>query len=52
MAPAIQAAQQAQTPGDEPQGSGPSLTAGFCGAHVTLGERGVTRTVGISGTGI
>jgi len=32
--------------------SGPSLTAGVRGAHVTIGRRGVTRTVGIPGTGI
>jgi hypothetical protein len=32
--------------------SGPSLTVGMCGAHVTMGPRGVRRTVGIPGTGI
>jgi hypothetical protein len=32
--------------------SGPSLSFGVRGAHVTLGRRGVTRTVGIPGTGI
>jgi hypothetical protein len=32
--------------------SGPSLTVGMRGAHVTFGHRGVTRTVGIPGTGI
>ncbi len=32
--------------------SGPSLTAGVWGAHVTVGRRGVTRTVGIPGTSI
>jgi hypothetical protein len=32
--------------------SGPSLTFGVRGAHVTVGERGVTRTVGIPGTGL
>lgn len=32
--------------------SGPSLTFGVRGAHVTLGSRGVTRTVGLPGTGI
>lgn len=32
--------------------SGPSLSVGVRGAHVTLGRRGITRTVGIPGTGI
>ena len=32
--------------------SGPSLTVGMRGAHVTLGSRSVTRTVGLPGTGI
>ena len=32
--------------------SGPSLTMGIRGAHVTLGHGRVTRTVGIPGTGI
>jgi hypothetical protein len=32
--------------------AGPSLTAGVLGAHITVGRRGVTRTVGIPGTGI
>jgi len=32
--------------------SGPSLTVGVRGAHVMLGHRGVTRTVGLPGTGI
>jgi hypothetical protein len=32
--------------------SGPSLTVGMRGAHVTFGHRGVTHTVGIPGTGI
>ncbi|MBF6561414.1 MAG: DUF4236 domain-containing protein [Candidatus Binataceae bacterium] len=32
--------------------SGPSLTLGMRGAHVTFGHRGVTRTVGLPGTGI
>jgi hypothetical protein len=32
--------------------SGPSLSFGVRGAHVTVGRRGVTRTVGIPGTGI
>ncbi len=32
--------------------SGPSLSVEVRGAHVTLGRRGVTRTVGIPGTGI
>jgi len=31
--------------------SGPSLTFGVRGAHVTVGGRGVRRTVGIPGTG-
>ncbi len=32
--------------------SGPSLSLGVRGAHVTVGRRGVTRTAGIPGTGI
>lgn len=32
--------------------SGPSISLGVRGAHVTAGRRGVTRTVGIPGTGI
>lgn len=32
--------------------SGPSLSFGVRGAHVTLGRRGVTRTVGIPGSGL
>ena len=32
--------------------SGPSVSVGVRGAHLTLGRRGVTRTVGIPGTGI
>jgi Protein of unknown function (DUF4236) len=32
--------------------SGPSLTVGMRGAHVTLGNRSVTRTVGLPGTAI
>lgn len=32
--------------------SGPSLTFGVRGAHVTVGHGRVTRTVGIPGTGI
>jgi uncharacterized protein DUF4236 len=32
--------------------SGPSLTFGMRGAHVTLGPGGVRKTVGIPGTGI
>lgn len=32
--------------------SGPSLSVGVRGAHVTFGRRGVTRRVGIPGTGI
>ena len=32
--------------------SGPSLSLGVRGAHVTVGRRGVTRTVGIPGTGV
>lgn len=31
---------------------GPSLSLGVRGAHVTVGRRGVTKTVGIPGTGI
>ena len=33
-------------------GSGPSFSFGVRGAHVTVGRRGVRRTVGIPGTGI
>jgi hypothetical protein len=32
--------------------SGPSLSFGVRGAHATVGRRGVTRTVGIPGTGV
>jgi uncharacterized protein DUF4236 len=32
--------------------SGPSLTVGVRGAHMTFGGRGVTRTVGLPGTGL
>jgi hypothetical protein len=32
--------------------SGPSLTMGVRGAHVTVGHRRVTRTVGLPGTGL
>jgi hypothetical protein len=32
--------------------SGPSLTLGVRGAHVTLGRARITRTVGLPGTGI
>jgi hypothetical protein len=32
--------------------SGPSLSIGGRGPHITFGRRGVTRTVGIPGTGI
>jgi hypothetical protein len=32
--------------------SGPSLSVGVRGAHVTVGRRCVTRTVGIPGTGV
>src|SRR5437870_650582 len=32
--------------------SGPSLSFGVRGAHVTVGRRGVTRTVGVPGTGV
>jgi hypothetical protein len=32
--------------------SGPSLTVGMRGAHMTFGRSGITRTVGIPGTGI
>lgn len=32
--------------------SGPSLTVGVRGAHVTFGSSGIRRTVGIPGTGI
>jgi Protein of unknown function (DUF4236) len=32
--------------------SGPSLTVGVRGAHVTFGKRGITRTVGLPGTGV
>jgi hypothetical protein len=32
--------------------SGPSFSFGVRGAHLTVGRRGVRRTVGIPGTGI
>jgi hypothetical protein len=32
--------------------SGPSLTVGVRGAHVTIGRTGIRRTVGIPGTGL
>src|SRR5439155_11464217 len=32
--------------------SGPSLSVGVGGAHLAVGKRGVTRTVGVPGTGI
>ncbi len=32
--------------------SGPSFTFGVRGAHVTAGRRGVTRTLGIPGSGV
>ena len=32
--------------------SGPSVTVGMRGAHLTFGNGGVTRTVGIPGTGL
>ena len=32
--------------------SGPSLTLGVRGAHVTMGRTGITKTVGLPGTGI
>ena len=32
--------------------SGPSVTVGMRGAHLTLGRRGVTRTISIPGSGI
>jgi hypothetical protein len=32
--------------------SGPSLSVGVRGAHVTLGPRGIRRTVGIPGSGL
>ncbi len=32
--------------------SGPSLSVGVRGAHVTAGRRGVTKTVGLPGTGM
>jgi hypothetical protein len=32
--------------------SGPSLSFGVRGAHVTVGPRGVRRTVGVPGTGL
>jgi len=32
--------------------SGPSFSVGVRGAHVTLGRRGVTKTVGLPGTGV
>ena len=31
---------------------GPSLSAGFRGAHVTVGRTGIRRTVGLPGTGV
>ncbi len=31
---------------------GPSLSAGFRGAHITMGRTGIRRTVGIPGTGV
>jgi hypothetical protein len=32
--------------------SGPSLSLGVRGAHVTFGKRGITRTIGLPGTGL
>jgi hypothetical protein len=32
--------------------SGPSLWVGVRGAHVTVGRKGVTRTIGLPGTGM
>jgi hypothetical protein len=32
--------------------SGPSLSLGMRGAHITFGRRGITRTVGVPGTGV
>jgi hypothetical protein len=32
--------------------SGPSLSMGVRGAHVTVGRRGITRTIGVPGTGV
>lgn len=32
--------------------SGPSLTLGVRGAHVTLGPKAITKTIGLPGTGI
>lgn len=32
--------------------SGPSFSVGVRGAHVTMGRRGVRKTVGIPGTGM
>jgi hypothetical protein len=32
--------------------SGPSLTLGVRGAHITFGQRRITRTVGVPGSGI
>ncbi len=32
--------------------SGPSVTVGMRGAHLTFGRSGITRTVGIPGTGL
>jgi len=32
--------------------SGPSFSVGVRGAHMTMGRRGVRRTVGIPGTGV
>ena len=31
---------------------GPSLSAGFRGAHITAGRNGIRRTVGVPGTGV
>jgi hypothetical protein len=31
---------------------GPSLSGGVRGAHITIGRRGITRTVGLPGTGV
>ena len=33
-------------------GSGPSVSFGVRGAHVTIGKSGVRQTVGIPGTGV
>lgn len=32
--------------------SGPSLSLGACGAHVTVSRRGLRKTVGMRGTGV